>query len=146
MSTQIKLRAADSDDLSVVSAVLQDGLVSFCDMEYLPDERRFVLVINRFRWENGSKIDSESGEFERVHSGVCFDGVTAARYRNLDRRDRTKVLELLAIKAEDGFVDLLFAGRGRVRLEVDGILCHVQDLDEPWPTQWRPHHDVADAG
>ena len=144
MTTQMRLRAADSDDLSVVSAVLQDGLVSFCDMEYLPQERRFVLVINRFRWENGSKVGSEAGGFERVHCGVCFDDVTAARYRNLDRKNRAQVLELLAIKAEDDFVDLLFAGRGRVRLEVDGILCHVQDLDEPWPTQWRPHHDVAD--
>ena len=39
-----------------------------------------------------------------------------------------------------------FAGGSSVRLEVAQILCHLDDLGEPWPTRWRPKHPVADAG
>ncbi|MGY9006559.1 MAG: DUF2948 family protein, partial [Alphaproteobacteria bacterium] len=47
----LKLRAIDSDDLDVLGAFLQDALVPVCDMQFIPDERRFVLVANRFCWE-----------------------------------------------------------------------------------------------
>jgi len=139
----LKLRAVDDEDLGVVSACLQDGLIALCDMEYLPEERRFILVANRFRWEDCAKLP-DGHDFERVHCGLCFEAVTRVRLRNIDRRDRGRVLELLAIKPQGKVIDLLFAERGRVRLEVERILCHVQDLDEPWPTPWRPQHVLAE--
>ncbi|MDJ0949325.1 MAG: DUF2948 family protein [Alphaproteobacteria bacterium] len=145
MVSQLKLRAMDTDDLGVISAVLQDGLVTFGDMEFLPEEQRFVLVVNRFCWECGRETGEDPRSFERVHSGVCFNGVKSVRYRNLDRKNRANILELLAVKPENGLIDLLFAGRGRVRLEVERVECYVQDLDEPWPTAWRPHHPVSDG-
>ena len=49
----LRLRAEDSDDLAVISACLQDSLVPVRDLAYLPDEGRFMLVANRFRWEAG---------------------------------------------------------------------------------------------
>ena len=45
----LKLRAADGEDLAVISAILQDSLVTIGEMTYLPDENRFVLVANRFQ-------------------------------------------------------------------------------------------------
>jgi hypothetical protein len=30
-------------------------------------------------------------------------------------------------------------------LEVGKIRCHLDDLGEPWPTRWRPGHDIDDA-
>jgi hypothetical protein len=40
---------------------------------------------------------------------------------------------------------LIFAGGAAIRLEVDGILCHLEDLGEPWPTRWQPAHAAADG-
>ena len=36
-------------------------------------------------------------------------------------------------------------GRPRViRLDVERILCHLDDLGDPWPTRWKPKHPVED--
>jgi hypothetical protein len=53
---------------------------------------------------------------------------------------------LLAIHAEGGSLYLDFAGGGSIRLEVEEILCHLDDLGEPWPTRYRPRHPMEDAG
>jgi len=47
----LRLLARDEEDLAVISAILQDALIPVSEMAYLPDERRFALVANRFRWE-----------------------------------------------------------------------------------------------
>ncbi len=52
MADPLKLRGEDEDDLAVISAVLQDALVAVGEMAYFPEEARFVLVANRFRWES----------------------------------------------------------------------------------------------
>ena len=43
----LKLIALDAEDLSVVSAHLQDAVLQVGDLAYLPKERRFAAVANR---------------------------------------------------------------------------------------------------
>jgi len=147
----LKLRAGDSEDLAVISAILQDALVTVGEMVYLPEESRFVLVANRFRWE--PLPDGGRKNFERTLSGLCFDGVSGVQRRGFRPRDGDRILSLLAIRAEtpidpDGkatAIILDFAGGSSVRLEVEQLLCHLDDLGEPWPTRWRPKHPVAES-
>jgi hypothetical protein len=144
----LKLRAADAEDLAVLSAILQDSLVTIAEMAYLADESRFVLVANRFKWEPQSGPVPAKGE--RVLTGLCIDGVKAVSRRGFSPRDGDRILSLLALRTEGegapASVILDFAGGSSVRLEVGQILCHLDDLGEPWPTRWRPKHPVADAG
>lgn len=87
--------------------------------------------------------------FERVNCGVCFDRVRAVRTRGLDMTRKDQVLDLLTLHAEPRAVTLIFAGGTRIRLEVTGIACHLEDLGEPWPTRWQPSHapeETAEAG
>jgi len=144
----LKLRAADAEDLAVISAILQDSLVTIAEMAYLPDEGRFVLVANRFKWE--PQADSAQAKGERVLTGLCIDGVKNVSRRGFSPRDSDRILSLLALHAEGeatpACLILDFAGGSSVRLEVGQILCHLDDLGEPWPTRWRPKHPVADAG
>jgi hypothetical protein len=146
--TGLKLRAADAEDLAVLSAILQDSLVTIGEMTYLPDENRFVLVANRFKWEPQAAPLPAKGE--RVLTGLCIDGVKAVSRRGFSPRDSDRILSLLAVHAEGegetASLILNFAGGSSVRLEVQQILCHLDDLGEPWPTRWRPKHPVADAG
>ena len=124
----LKLRAEDAEDLAVISACLQDALVAVRDLAYAPEERSFLLVANRFRWENGLRPAPGEVPFERVLCGITFSGVRAVSYSGFRRTDNGRILSLLAI-----------------RLEVARILCHARDLGDPWPTPWLPRHDLDEA-
>ncbi len=47
---ELKLIALDADDLKVISAHLQDAVLRVGDIAYLPRERRFAALGNRFDW------------------------------------------------------------------------------------------------
>jgi len=139
---ELKLAATDPEDIAVLSAFLQDSVIPISEMVYLAEERRFALVANRFRWE-GAPADKVAGQlYERVRCGVTFDRVTAVRRRKFNQTQRGQMFELLALQATNAYVDLVFAGGATVRLEVEQVLCHGEDFGEPWPTQWRPEHDL----
>ncbi|HJS33643.1 MAG TPA: DUF2948 family protein [Alphaproteobacteria bacterium] len=169
MSDRLKVRVVDDEDLQVVSAVLQDALIQISDMKYLAAEQRFVLVANRFCWENCSDILGDMPEapdiptkpvpsngetdptiepcrtYERVLCGLCFEGVGQVRTHGVDQRERGRILELLHIEREPGAVLLIFAGDTAIRLEGSDIACRVEDMGEPWPTTWRPQHPLGET-
>ncbi len=59
LSAALKLRAEDQDDIVVFSAILQDAVSLAGDMVYLPEDRRFAIVVDRLRRETLPK-----GKFE----------------------------------------------------------------------------------
>lgn len=159
----LKLRAEDAEDLRVIAACLQDALISLSDVKFESAEHRFILVANRFRWENCTETadmpvhpaDAEPApdpalaacaNYERVNCGICFENVAQVRRRGFDPRDRGRILELLTMDVETGAegsgsaVILVFAGGAAIRLEGANITCRVGDIGDPWPTQWRPYH------
>jgi hypothetical protein len=142
MATALKLRAEDAEDLAVLSTVLQDALIAVGEMIFEAEEKRFVLVANRFRWEPEAGTQDR---FERIFSGLRIAGVTRVQRRGFSPGDKDRILVLLALRAEESAIFLDFAGGGSIRLEVEKILCHLDDLGEPWPTRWRPRHPVDDA-
>ncbi|MEK9832897.1 MAG: DUF2948 family protein [Alphaproteobacteria bacterium] len=138
----LKLSATDEEDLGVISGALQDAIIPIGDMSYELSEKAFVFVANRFRWE----LEGAGQTGERVNSGVTFSNVVDVKRRGIDFRDRGAFLNLLAISCEpeqaaDGpCVQLTFSGDRAIRLQTTGLLCHLEDFGEPWPTQWRPEH------
>lgn len=143
MKKKLMLRAEDEEDIKILSACLQDALVPVGDMEYFPDDRRFVLVANRFCWELPAESLGRGDEFfERIHCALSIDGVKKVSRRGLSRRDPAHMLELLSLSVKDGAVELVFAGGAALRLEVDPLRCQIEDFGEPWPTRWRPHHVI----
>jgi hypothetical protein len=152
---KLKLKAVDAEDLGIFSAFLQDSLVAVGDISYQPADRRFLLVANRFRWEAmPCEEESELGAgdcFERIHSGLRFENVTAVKSRGLEALDAAQLLELLAIEAEPsrdgaaGFT-LVFAGDVAIRIECAAALCFLEHIGEPWPTKWRPKHPLDAPG
>ena len=140
--TRLRLKAEDVEDLAIISAVLQDAMVLVGDMVYEPENRRFVLVANRFRHESETE---RARHGERVMAGLRVDGVTAVKRRDFDPRDAERILVLLAVRAAPGAIHLDFAGGASIRLESGGILCHLDDFGEPWPTRFHPRHPDQDA-
>ena len=129
--------AHDVQDLSVVSSLLQDAIVPVFDMVYLEKEATFALAVNRFRWEDCETVTPG----ERVHAGLRFDRVNKAQYRQIDQSGPDRFISPLSIAYDAGVFVLHFAGGAAIRLEVDGLLCVLKDLDVPWPTIWRPEHN-----
>ncbi len=141
MDAPLKLRAKDGEDIAVIAACLQDALVPVGDLTYLPEDRQFVAVLNRFCWETAEHVRDADNAYQRVLCGLCFDGVRGVRLRGVDRHDSGRLLQLLTIESSDDAITLVFAGGAAFRLEVPAVRCILEDLVEPWPTQWQPSHD-----
>ena len=124
----------------MISAILQDALIPVSEMAYLPEEGRFALVANRFRWEAPS--DRPREKLQRRLTGLSIGNVTAVRRRGFSPGDPSRILALLAVRRVAGALQLDFAGGASIQLETAEILCHLDDLSEPWPTRWRPRHPL----
>ena len=144
MSDKLKLTALDADDLGVISAACQDALVAVRDCAYFKDEKRFVLLLNRFRWEADPTVEAA---YSRTHSALVFNEVTAVRHHEIPLDEPDRMLELLVLVLDyrgDGerSVTLRFAAGRAIRLEIARLACHLGDVGEPWATPWKPAHPV----
>jgi DUF2948 family protein len=141
--TPLKLLALDEEDLAVVSSHLQDAVVRVGDMAYLPSQKRFAAVLNRFDWERaaGGKVE----DYRRRRTALRFDRVLSAKHKDLRPHVPDRVLSLLAIRFEatdapSGRVTLDFSGDVTVQLEVECLEVELRDLGPAWPTRHKPEH------
>ncbi len=145
MAGKLKLRAFDADDLEVISAATQDALVAIKDIGWFADEKQLALVVNRFRWEAPPDAD---GAWSRTHAALVFHQVDTVRHIDMPLGEPDRLLELLSMGIEPtdagkATVLLRFAAHRTIRLEAPKLLCHLEDLGDPWPTRWRPDHPGA---
>lgn len=140
----LHLLAFEEDDLAVLSANLQDAIVRIADMTFLPQEKRFALICQRFDW-----VAAEKGRIERCQTGLHFDAVRKASIQGFDQKRRDRVLNLLSItfeptEAPSGTILLTFSAGGAVRLDVDYIEAQMSDLDLRWKAKRRPGHELGE--
>lgn len=143
----LKLIAFDAEDLAVVSAHLQDACVRVEDMAYLPREKRFVVIANRFDWAGAQAANAAPTVYRRCRTGLRFERVLGASLQGIDLSDKTRVLCLLAIQFEPGeppggHVALIFAGGAAIRLNVECIEAELKDLGAAWQTSSVPCHSA----
>jgi DUF2948 family protein len=149
--TPLKLLALDEEDLAVVSSHLQDAVVRVGDMAYVPSQKRFAALVNRFDWESATGKDE--GKYQRRRTALRFDRVLRAQHKDLQPGKPDRVLSLLAIKFEvgeapGGKIMLFFSGDVLIQLEVECVEAELRDLGPSWPTRRKPQHpgeDAADA-
>lgn len=131
----LRLLAEDADDLSIISAALQDAILRPVDIVWEPAARRVTLALSRFCWECGGT---------RVMAAMQFGDVSAVKSRRLPRGPES-ALELLAMdfvpgEAPGGKVILMFAGGGDLRIDVECLDAVLTDLSERWPARIAPTH------
>ncbi|HSF93461.1 MAG TPA: DUF2948 family protein, partial [Thermohalobaculum sp.] len=85
----LRLRAESVEDLAILSALAQDSVGRAGDIAWMPRKRRLVLVMNRFRWENGT----EDAQPQRVRSAISVESVLRVRARGLDPADSGQVCD-----------------------------------------------------
>jgi hypothetical protein len=146
--TLLKLAAFDADDLTVISAHLQDSVLAVRDIEYLRRQQKLVMIVKRFDWESA---EERRATYKRRLAGVQFARVRSVRCRNIQQDSKDGVLMLLAVGFEPGdnpagAIVLTFAGGGIMRLEVECIEAIVEDLGPEWETPRKPVHDEGETG
>ncbi|WP_217578615.1 DUF2948 family protein [Mesorhizobium sp. GbtcB19] len=139
----LKLIALDDQDLSIVSAHVQDAVMKVSDLEYLPAAKRFVLTMNRFVWEAKSGLFRQHNE--RRQSVLHFDRVLGAKTSGIQRDKPAEVLSLLAISfiaisKPAGIVELVFSGGGTIMLDVECVEARLADVGGSWEATSRPAH------
>jgi hypothetical protein len=136
----LKLAAADAEDLEILSARLQDGVVKLKNFTWMPKKRRFAAMVNRLQWEAGGKT--------RVRSGLHFDGVLKVQSNQVKLGAGEAVVSILAVTfaptgGEDpgGVIEIVLAGGGAIRLDVECLDAGLADLTGPWAAIGTPDHD-----
>ncbi|MCE8007115.1 DUF2948 family protein [Aestuariivita sp.] len=140
----LHLGAMEEEDLKVLSSLVQDAIFPVTEMTWRPRERRFALLLNRFRWEDAGR---DRHGAERVQSVLAVDQVQRVASQGIDRSDRDLVLSLLSVAWEPaeegaGHVLITLAGDGAIRLEVEALEVTLKDVTKPYraPSGKTPDH------
>ena len=143
----LRLKAEGAEDITVISSLAQDAVFPMSEVAWKPSQRRFALLINRFRWEDLPAAERRGRDFERVRAVLAFDDVTKVASSGLDRSDPDMVLSLLSITWEPredgaGRFELTLAGDGAIALEAECINITLQDVTRPYiaPSRKAPKH------
>ena len=143
----LNLGALDGDDLGVISTLVQDAVFPVTEMQFRRGERRFAILLNRFRWEDADAATRRQRAFERVQAVLVFDTVLSVASQGLDRSDRDLILSILSVTFHpgqdgSGHVEITLAGDGAIRLEVEAVEVTLRDVTRPYqaPSQKKPGH------
>lgn len=140
----LKLAALDVEDLTVISACVQDAVLKTGEISYNPGAKRLVLPINRYAWEkNGERLTIP----ERRRAILHFDRVLAVRTSGIDRKKPEEVLAMLAVQFKassepTGVVEISFAGGATMRFDVECIEAQLADLGAAWAAKGKPKHGI----
>jgi hypothetical protein len=142
----LRLIAETAEDVAVMAAVLQDAVGVVGDAAFLPRKRRFVAVLNRFRWEDRAAAERQGRPYERVRAALTVENVAAARARGVDVTDRAAVYSVLDVAFEPatdgaGVLRLRLSGGGDIALEVEAVDVMLTDVARPHAARGLPDHE-----
>lgn len=143
----LRLAALDEEDLSVISAHVQDAVAKVGEMTFSKREKRFTMVMRRFAWEKEKGGLFRRTSHERRLAALNFDRVLAVRSTSIDKNRPETVLALLAVRfmpsdAPSGTIELAFSGGATIHLDVECIETRLSDLGAAWETPVKPRHSA----
>ena len=110
-------------------------------MRWLAKDRRFAVLVNRYRWEAGTRLP------ERVRTMLTIEEVEAVRSQGVPKGDADTVLSLLSVTFEPGeegrgTVLLTLAGDGVIAVDVAVLEVVLRDVTRPYtaPSRRTPSH------
>tara|TARA_B100001248_G_scaffold253531_1_gene230900 strand:- start:292 stop:735 length:444 start_codon:yes stop_codon:yes gene_type:complete len=141
----LKLIARTLDDLKVVSAHLQDAIVSISDIANLENNKILLIQLNRFMWE-----DVEKGLFrknKRIRTVLKIENVIKVHSKNIIQSKKDKFLDFLTIETnqmpDNNYeMKIVFAGDSIIKVISEVIEVTLDDQGEAWDTKNMPKHKV----
>ena len=141
----LKLIGKNQEDLKVISAYIQDSIVVVKEMVFLKKNRIFVMLVNRFMWE-----DIEKGmlrQNRRIRSAIKFEEILKVKSKEINQKNKNKRLECLAIKcneiANNNYeINFFFSGNGIITLISEAVEVVMHDLGKAWNVKHIPEHKI----
>jgi hypothetical protein len=141
----LRLIAKTQEDLSVVSAYLQDSIANTADIANLKKNKIFLMQLNRFMWE-----DVEKGVFrknKRIRTVLKFENVLEVHSKNIEQTKKDKFLDFLAIETDkmpdnNYQMKMIFAGDSIIKIVSEVIEVTLDDQGNAWDTKNKPKHRV----
>ena len=139
----LKLIAKTEEDLRVVSAHLQDSIVSVADIASLQKNKIFIMQLNRFMWE-----DVEKGVFrknKRIRTILKFENILEVNSKNINQSKKDKFLDFLAIESsqmpdKNYEMKIIFSGNSMIKIISEVVEVTLDDQGEAWETKNKPMH------
>ncbi len=160
-SSGLKLLAQSAEDLSIISAALQDSVLRLGDIQYDASRRNLTIALNRYCWEAPQAKASGWWPFQpkprglRVRSAIQFGDVRKVERRNLKAGEPDAIVSLLDLAftptdasgsdgdpVTSGTLLLRFAGKADLRLTMDCIDVILADVSAPWAASRVPDHRI----
>ena len=141
----LKLIVRNREDLKVISAYSQDSIVAIKDITFLKKNRIFIMIINRFMWEDIERgINRQS---KRIRCALKFEGILKVKSKKINQKNKNKRLECLAIEcneilSKNNEIIFFFAGGGVITLISEFIEAVMHDLGKPWNVRHTPKHKI----
>ena len=141
----LKLIVRNREDLKVISAYSQDSVVAIKDITFLKKNRIFIMIINRFMWEDIERgINRQS---KRIKCALKFEGILKVKSKKINQKNKNKRLECLAIEcneilSKNNEIIFFFAGGGVITLISEFIEAVMHDLGKPWNVRHAPKHKI----
>ena len=141
---RLNLTGENEEDLNIMSAYLQDSIVLTKDIIFLKKNKSFIMMANRFMWE-----DAEKGllrEAKRIRTAIKFENEIKVKSKNITHKKKIDTLEFLAMKCnkDDGKnkkIKIFFSGNSAIILILEAIEIVMNDLGDPWNVQFVPKHE-----
>ena len=139
----LKLIARTEEDLRVVSAHLQDSILSVADIANLKKNKIFLMQLNRFMWE-----DVEKGVFrknKRIRTVLKFDNVMGVSSKNINQSNKSEFLDFLTIETntmpdKSYEIKLIFSGDIIIKICTEVLDVTLDDQGTPWNSKTKPKH------
>ena len=142
---RLKLIGKNIEDLKTNSAYCQDSIIKIRDLIYLKKNKLFIMMLSRYMWE-----DVEIGVFrnyKRIKSVLKFNFIESAVAKNINQKQKTRNIELLAIKPkinqENRYdINLIFSGNSIMLLKSEEIDVTIDDQEYYWQVKHSPKHKL----
>lgn len=143
----LALIAQSTDDLPILSALVQDAVFPLSEAAFVRRRRRFAILLSRFRWEDRPQAEALGRPYERVQSLLVIHDVLSVRIAGLDPAAKDSVQALLAMTfhpGQDGAgtLTLTLAGGGAIALDLEALDFSLRDVTRPHLAKSLPDHGV----
>jgi len=124
-----KIIAKDHQSLQMISACCSEARINISDIKYLPKNKIFLLLLERYGRETGKKNI-------KINSVCKFEFVDSVKSKNIDQSDKNLVLELLTIELiknkENYDINLIFSNNAYITLFAETVEATLEDQNKKY--------------
>ena len=142
---KLKLIGKNKEDIKVISAYSQDSIVAVKDIVFLVKNRIFIMMVNRFMWEDVKKDIFKKNR--RIRCAIRFEQVLKVKSKDINQKNKNKLLECLAIECKEILdnnyeIKIFFSGGNIITLISESIEVVMHDLGKAWNVKYVPKHNI----